>query len=87
MPQGQTGCAEVDSMTEAVAGESFLLGCISCKRREEVPGSAIVDWHFKPAGTEEFIHVSTEIIWIRKHVVRVFAQLDIYRTSSKCFTL
>ncbi|XP_051720729.1 LOW QUALITY PROTEIN: sodium channel subunit beta-1 [Ctenopharyngodon idella] len=57
VPQGQTGCAEVDSMTEAVAGENFLLGCISCKRREEVPGSAIVDWHFKPAGTEEFIHI------------------------------
>uniref|UniRef100_A0A674EEZ4 Sodium channel regulatory subunit beta-3 n=1 Tax=Salmo trutta TaxID=8032 RepID=A0A674EEZ4_SALTR len=30
------GCAEVDSMTEAVARESFLMGCISCKRREEV---------------------------------------------------
>lgn len=57
VPQGQTGCAEVDSMTEAVAGESFLLGCISCKKRAEVPGSAIVEWHFKPAGTEEFIHI------------------------------
>ncbi|XP_067305662.1 sodium channel subunit beta-1 [Pseudorasbora parva] len=57
VPQGQSGCAEVDSMTEAVAGESFLLGCISCKRREEVPGSATVDWDFKPAGTEEFIPI------------------------------
>ncbi|XP_077071030.1 sodium channel regulatory subunit beta-1 [Siphateles boraxobius] len=57
VPQVQTGCAEVDSMTEAVAGESFLLGCISCKQRAEVPGSAIVEWHFKPAGTEEFIHI------------------------------
>ncbi|KAK2902703.1 hypothetical protein QQF64_010461 [Cirrhinus molitorella] len=57
VPQGQTGCAEVDSMTEAVAGEGFLLGCISCKRREEVPGSAIVDWHYKAAGTEEFVHI------------------------------
>jgi len=80
VPQGQTGCAEVDSMTEAVAGESFLLGCISCKKRAEVPGSAIVEWHFKPAGTEEYIHVSTEIIWIRKPVVRSFGQLDIFYT-------
>uniref|UniRef100_A0A672MAH5 Sodium channel subunit beta-1-like n=1 Tax=Sinocyclocheilus grahami TaxID=75366 RepID=A0A672MAH5_SINGR len=37
---------------------SFLLVCISCKRREEVPGSAIVDWHYKAAGSDEFIHVS-----------------------------
>ncbi|KAK7158120.1 hypothetical protein R3I93_009350 [Phoxinus phoxinus] len=57
VPQGQTACAEVDSMTEAVAGESFLLGCVSCKRRAEVPGSAIVEWHFKPAGAEEFIQI------------------------------
>uniref|UniRef100_A0A8C2GQ56 Sodium channel regulatory subunit beta-3 n=1 Tax=Cyprinus carpio TaxID=7962 RepID=A0A8C2GQ56_CYPCA len=57
VPQGQTGCAEVDSMTEAVAGKGFLLGCISCKRREEVPGCAIVDWHYKAAGSEEFIHI------------------------------
>uniref|UniRef100_A0A672MAE8 Sodium channel regulatory subunit beta-3 n=1 Tax=Sinocyclocheilus grahami TaxID=75366 RepID=A0A672MAE8_SINGR len=63
---GQTGCAEVDSMTEAVAGKGFLLVCISCKRREEVPGSAIVDWHYKAAGSDEFIHVSRVILWIRK---------------------
>ncbi|KAI2654992.1 sodium channel subunit beta-1-like protein [Labeo rohita] len=44
-------------MTEAVAGEGFLLGCISCKRREEVPGSAIVDWHYRAPGTEEFVHI------------------------------
>ncbi|XP_051577921.1 sodium channel subunit beta-1 isoform X2 [Myxocyprinus asiaticus] len=44
-------------MTEAVAGKSFMLGCISCKRREEVPGSAIVDWHFKPSEDEDFIHI------------------------------
>ncbi|XP_010903662.1 sodium channel subunit beta-1 isoform X2 [Esox lucius] len=51
------GCAEVDSMTEAVAGESFLLGCISCKRREEVPAHATVDWHFKPTGEDEYVHI------------------------------
>ncbi|XP_038566696.1 sodium channel subunit beta-1 [Micropterus salmoides] len=51
------GCAEVDSLTEAVAGEGFLLGCISCKIREEVPAQATVDWHFKPLGEEEFMHI------------------------------
>ncbi|XP_039974803.1 sodium channel subunit beta-1 isoform X2 [Xiphias gladius] len=51
------GCAEVDSLTEAVAGGGFLLGCISCKRREEVPAQASVDWHFKPVGEEEFRHI------------------------------
>ncbi|XP_040899328.1 sodium channel subunit beta-1 [Toxotes jaculatrix] len=51
------GCAEVDSLTEAVAGEGFLLGCISCKRREEVSARAVVDWHFKPLGEEEFRHI------------------------------
>lgn len=49
----------MDSLTEAVAGEGFLLGCISCKRREEVPARATVDWHFKPLGEEEFRHVSS----------------------------
>lgn len=51
------GCAEVDSLTEAVAGERFLLGCISCKKREEVAAQATVDWHFKPLGEEEFRHI------------------------------
>lgn len=66
------GCAEVDSLTEAVAGEGFLLGCISCKIREEVPAQATVDWHFKPLGEEEFMHVSSpncEIwlgLWMQK---------------------
>lgn len=41
-------------MTEAVAGEGFLLNCISCKRREEVSARATVDWHFKPLEEEEF---------------------------------
>ncbi|TMS10776.1 sodium channel subunit beta-1 [Larimichthys crocea] len=51
------GCSEVESMTEAVAGEGFLLGCISCKRREEVSARATVDWHFRPLGEEEFRHI------------------------------
>uniref|UniRef100_A0A3Q2Q2T6 Sodium channel regulatory subunit beta-3 n=1 Tax=Fundulus heteroclitus TaxID=8078 RepID=A0A3Q2Q2T6_FUNHE len=51
------GCAEVDSLTEAVAGEGFLLGCISCKRREEVSARATVDWHFKPQQEEDFRHI------------------------------
>ncbi|XP_063736379.1 sodium channel subunit beta-1 isoform X2 [Eleginops maclovinus] len=41
-------------MTEAVSGEGFLLGCISCKKREEVSARATVDWHFKPQGVEDF---------------------------------
>ncbi|XP_026226754.1 sodium channel subunit beta-1 [Anabas testudineus] len=55
--QCHCGCAEVDSMTEAVAGKRFLLGCISCKRREEVSAESTVDWHFKPLGEEEFRHI------------------------------
>lgn len=46
-------------MTEAVVGEGFRLGCISCKQREEVSARATVDWHFQPLGEEEFSHVST----------------------------
>uniref|UniRef100_H3CL45 Sodium channel regulatory subunit beta-3 n=1 Tax=Tetraodon nigroviridis TaxID=99883 RepID=H3CL45_TETNG len=52
-----SGCAEVDSMTEAVVGKGFRLGCISCKRREEVSAQATVDWHYKPPGMEEFWHI------------------------------
>ncbi|XP_026172710.1 sodium channel subunit beta-1 [Mastacembelus armatus] len=51
------GCSEVESLTEAVATKGFLLGCISCKRREEVPAQATIDWHFKPLGEEEFRHI------------------------------
>ncbi|XP_028326985.1 sodium channel subunit beta-1 [Gouania willdenowi] len=51
------GCAEVDSMTEAVAGEGFLLGCISCKKREEVSAHTTVDWHFRATGEETFRHI------------------------------
>lgn len=57
VPQCQGGCAEVDSMTEAVAGKGFLLGCISCKRREEVLARTTVDWHFRPLGEDEFQHI------------------------------
>lgn len=51
-------CVEVDSDTEAVAGEGFKLGCISCKMRGEVPASATVDWWFKATDESEFTHVS-----------------------------
>ncbi|CAL8298923.1 unnamed protein product [Lota lota] len=50
-------CAEVDSDTEAVAGKGFKLGCISCKRRSEVEGSATVDWYFRSKGETEFEHI------------------------------
>ncbi|XP_014831543.1 PREDICTED: sodium channel subunit beta-1-like isoform X2 [Poecilia mexicana] len=57
VPWCHAGCAEVDSMTEAVAGEGFLLGCISCKKREEVSARATVDWHFKRPEDHEFTHI------------------------------
>ncbi|PWA28238.1 hypothetical protein CCH79_00018562, partial [Gambusia affinis] len=57
VPWCHAGCAEVDSMTEAVAGEGFLLGCISCKKREEVSARATVDWHFKRAEGHEFTQI------------------------------
>jgi len=52
-------CAEVDSDTEAVAGKGFKLGCISCKRRSEVEGSATVDWFFRSKGEKDFEHIYT----------------------------
>ncbi|XP_059205439.1 sodium channel, voltage-gated, type I, beta b isoform X2 [Centropristis striata] len=52
-------CAEVDSDTEAVAGRGFKLGCISCKRRSEVEGTATVEWHFRPKGEADFLHFYT----------------------------
>ncbi|KAK0130987.1 Sodium channel subunit beta-1 [Merluccius polli] len=51
------GCAEVDSLTEAVDGEGFLLGCISCKKREEVNAMAVVDWFFRPQGHDNYSHI------------------------------
>ncbi|KAM9723762.1 LOW QUALITY PROTEIN: sodium channel regulatory subunit beta-3, partial [Menidia menidia] len=49
-PGALAGCAEVDSLREAVVGQDFLLGCISCKSREEVPARAAVDWFYRPPG-------------------------------------
>ncbi|XP_023665087.1 sodium channel regulatory subunit beta-1 isoform X1 [Paramormyrops kingsleyae] len=57
VPECQGGCAEVDSMTEAPVGQTFLLGCISCKRREEVEATTTVDWYFRPLGEEEYGHI------------------------------
>ncbi|XP_072304235.1 sodium channel, voltage-gated, type I, beta b [Eucyclogobius newberryi] len=50
-------CAEVDSDTEAVAGRGFKLGCISCKRRREVKGSATIEWYFRGKGEADFVHI------------------------------
>lgn len=58
-------CAEVDSDTEAVAGEGFKLGCISCKMRGEVEASAVVDWFFRAKGEVEFVHVSIRLYLFR----------------------
>ncbi|XP_017340176.1 sodium channel, voltage-gated, type I, beta b [Ictalurus punctatus] len=52
-------CAEVDSDTEAVAGQGFKLGCISCKMRGEVKARVTVDWYFRAKGEKEFIHIYT----------------------------
>uniref|UniRef100_A0A4W4E6B3 Sodium channel regulatory subunit beta-1 n=2 Tax=Electrophorus electricus TaxID=8005 RepID=A0A4W4E6B3_ELEEL len=50
-------CAEVDSDTQAVAGQNFKLGCISCKMRGEVEASATVDWYFRAKGETDFAHI------------------------------
>ncbi|XP_043088848.1 sodium channel, voltage-gated, type I, beta b [Puntigrus tetrazona] len=50
-------CAEVDSDTEAEAGEPFKLGCISCKMRGEVEATATVDWLFRARGEADFVHI------------------------------
>ncbi|XP_061597308.1 sodium channel, voltage-gated, type I, beta b [Cololabis saira] len=50
-------CAEPESDTEAVVGKGFKMGCLSCKRRLEVEGSATVDWYFRPDGETDFIHI------------------------------
>ncbi|XP_016893188.1 sodium channel subunit beta-1-like isoform X2 [Cynoglossus semilaevis] len=57
LSQCHGGCSEVDSLTEAVAGEGFSLKCISCKKREEVSARATVDWHFKPLGEKQYWHI------------------------------
>ncbi|XP_066525995.1 sodium channel, voltage-gated, type I, beta b [Hoplias malabaricus] len=50
-------CAEVDSDTEAVVGQGFKLGCISCKMRGEVEATATVDWYFQAKGEKGFAHI------------------------------
>uniref|UniRef100_A0A8B9KAI0 Sodium channel, voltage-gated, type I, beta b n=1 Tax=Astyanax mexicanus TaxID=7994 RepID=A0A8B9KAI0_ASTMX len=60
---GDAACAEVDSDTEAVAGQDFKLGCISCKMRGEVEASATADWFFKARGETEFAHVSNLCVY------------------------
>ncbi|XP_026226751.1 sodium channel, voltage-gated, type I, beta a isoform X2 [Anabas testudineus] len=50
-------CVEVDSDTEAVANEGFKLGCISCKKRGEVPAVASVNWYFKASDETEYSHL------------------------------
>ncbi|XP_034402017.1 sodium channel, voltage-gated, type I, beta b [Cyclopterus lumpus] len=52
-------CAEPDSDTEAVAGKGFKLGCISCKRRSEVVGTATVEWYFRGKGEADFVKIYT----------------------------
>lgn len=67
-------CAEVDSDTEAVAGKGFKLGCISCKRRSEVEGSATVEWYFRAKGEADFVRVSPHQLGSTSHIrdIRLF---------------
>ncbi|KAF3839492.1 hypothetical protein F7725_018209 [Dissostichus mawsoni] len=57
------GCAEVDSMTEAVAGEGFLLGCISCKKREEVSARATIFHYEHPSANIVDEDFSNRLEW------------------------
>ncbi|KAL2080021.1 hypothetical protein ACEWY4_023814 [Coilia grayii] len=50
-------CAEVESDTDAVAGQGFKLGCLSCKMRLEVEATATVDWFFRSKGEPEFVPI------------------------------
>ncbi|CAL1611948.1 unnamed protein product [Knipowitschia caucasica] len=47
-------CVEVDSESEAVVTEGFKLGCISCKRRGEVPAVASVEWFFMGSDESDY---------------------------------
>ncbi|XP_034553351.1 sodium channel, voltage-gated, type I, beta a [Notolabrus celidotus] len=47
-------CVEVESDTEAEVNRGFKLGCISCKRRGEVPAEATVEWYFKASDETDF---------------------------------
>ncbi|XP_053124271.1 sodium channel subunit beta-1 [Hemicordylus capensis] len=51
----QGGCVEVDSLTEAVVGNSFRLQCISCKKRSETTAVTFVEWYFKNKEMDEHI--------------------------------
>lgn len=70
-------CAEVDSDTEAVAGQSFELGCLSCKMRGEVEATATVDWHFRARGEADFVHVSSSCLHF---IIMVFISSTFYET-------
>nr|XP_020453299.1 sodium channel subunit beta-1-like [Monopterus albus] len=52
-------CVEVDSDTEAVAGQGFKLGCLSCKKRSEVEGVATIEWQFRAKGEADFVPIYT----------------------------
>ncbi|XP_006012690.1 sodium channel subunit beta-1 [Latimeria chalumnae] len=53
----QCACVEVDSLTEAVNGESFKMLCISCKARGETKAITVADWTFKAIGGSEFVPI------------------------------
>uniref|UniRef100_A0A8D2IQ05 Sodium channel regulatory subunit beta-1 n=1 Tax=Varanus komodoensis TaxID=61221 RepID=A0A8D2IQ05_VARKO len=51
------GCVEVDSETEAVAGDHFKIRCISCKKRSETEATAFTEWFFKEKNTKDFVKI------------------------------
>lgn len=79
-------CAEVDSDTEAVAGQGFKLGCISCKMRGEVEASAIVDWYFRAKGEIDFVHVSYLCVSVYKCVYQGERQSEKNKKLSQTLT-
>ncbi|XP_077193085.1 sodium channel regulatory subunit beta-1 [Paroedura picta] len=53
----QGGCVEVESLTEAVLGNTFKITCISCKKRSETEAVTFTEWFFKEKGTDEMVKI------------------------------
>ncbi|XP_072011188.1 sodium channel regulatory subunit beta-1 [Engystomops pustulosus] len=49
-----SGCVEVESETEAVAGNEFKIRCISCKKRGETVAKTFTEWFFKGENMDKF---------------------------------
>ncbi|MBN3271237.1 SCN1B protein, partial [Polyodon spathula] len=58
-----SGCVEVESNTEAVLGQGFKLGCISCKLRREVEATSSVEWYFKSKEDADLSLFKDRLVW------------------------